>query len=166
VLSPELELTDLDARHWKNWWRLLTPPRVLDAPRWALAVLDAGRVIKLVIAGEGARGAIDPASAPLPGLSPGALAAWARTLGVGAVIAIDRAVISKLSSEIESALGADQDLIAQGLIALRALKKQTEPRSPAARAPVPWSSEHRTQGDRGCRHRQQRGGRPLQHAGF
>lgn len=123
MLSPELELTDLDARHWKNWWRLLTPPRVLDKPRWALAILDAGRVIKLVIAGDGARGAIDPDTAPLPGLSPKALEAWARTLGVGAVIAIDRSVIASLSAEIEAALRFDQDLVAQGLVALRALKK-------------------------------------------
>jgi hypothetical protein len=123
VLSPELDLTDLDARHWKNWWRLLTPPRVLEAPRWALAILDAGQVIKLVIAGDAARGSIDPMSAPMPGLTPKAMAAWARTLGVGAVIAIDRGVISALSLEIESALRLDQDLVAQGLVALRALKR-------------------------------------------
>lgn len=123
MLSPELELTDLDARQWTNWWRLLTPPRVLAQPRWALAVLDAGRVIKLVIAGAGARGAIDPDTAPLPGLTGKALAAWARTLGVSAVIAIDRSVLAALSAEIEAALRLDQDPVAQGLIALRALKR-------------------------------------------
>ena len=125
MLSPELALTDLDARHWTNWWRLLMPPRVLDEPAWAFAVLDAGVVIKLVIAGARgrARGAIDPASVPLAGLTPKALAAWARALGVGAVIAIDRRVISELSAEIEGALRLDQDVVAQGLVALRALKK-------------------------------------------
>jgi hypothetical protein len=123
VVSPEIELTDLDARHWKNWWRLLTPPRVIDKPRWALAILDAGRVIKLVIAGEGARGSIDPDTAPLPSLTAKGLEAWAKTLGVGAVIAIDRHVIAALSAEIEGALRHDQDLVAQGLVALRALKK-------------------------------------------
>src|SRR5688572_5015250 len=81
VLSAELSLTDLDARHWRNWWRLLVPPRVLDRPRWALAVLDAGAVIKLVVAGDHARGAIDPVSAPLPGLMARGLATWANTLG-------------------------------------------------------------------------------------
>lgn len=123
MLSPSLELTDLDARHWKNWWTLLTPPRAQHRPRWALAVLEAGSVVKLVIAGEGARGAIDPASAPLPGLGAKDLAAWARTLGVGAVIVLDREVIAELSREIEGALRLDQDLVAQGLLALRALKK-------------------------------------------
>src|SRR4051812_46338899 len=123
MLSPELEVSDLDARHWKNWWRLLVPPRALDRPRWALEILDQGRVLKLVIAGEGARGSIDPASAPLPSLDAKGLAAWAKVLGVGAVIAVDRTLIASLSAEIESALRLDQDLVAQGLVALRALKK-------------------------------------------
>jgi hypothetical protein len=125
VLSAELDLAHLDARHWNNWWRLLAPPRVMQRPRWALAVLDAGRVIKLVIAGDGARGAIDPASVPMPGLDAKGMAAWAKSLGVGAVIAIDRSVIAALSVEIEGALRLDQDLVAQGLVALRALKKHS-----------------------------------------
>ena len=118
MLSPEVELTDLDARHWKNWWRLLTPPRVLEPARWALVILDGGTPSHLIISGEGAR-----PIAPLPGLHPRALAQYGRTLGVAAVIAIERRVIRELSAEIETALRIDQDLVAQGLIALRALKK-------------------------------------------
>jgi hypothetical protein len=118
VLSPELELADLDARHWNNWWRLLAPPRVIERPRWALAILDEGRVIKLVIAGEGARGSIDPDTVQLP------IRGWAQKLGVGAVIAIERGVAGELSAEIEGALRMDMDLAAQGLVALRALKKR------------------------------------------
>ena len=125
MISPELELHDLDARHWRNGWRLLAPPRVLDKPRWALVVVDGvpDRVIKVVIAGHDARGSIDPASAPLPGVTHAALAAYAKQLEVHAVIVIDRHVIKQLSSEIESTLRHDQDGVAQGLIALRALKK-------------------------------------------
>ena len=120
VLSPELELTDLDARHWKNWWRLLTPPRVIDQPRWALAVLEHGAVIKLVVTGQGS---IDPATTPLPGLTAKGLEAWARALGVSAVIAIERTLIGQLSAEIEGALRFEHDLVEQGLVALRVLKK-------------------------------------------
>jgi len=40
VLSRELELADIDARHWRHWWSLLVPARVLDQPRWALAVVE------------------------------------------------------------------------------------------------------------------------------
>jgi hypothetical protein len=97
----------------------------LNKPRWALVVVDGlpDRVIKVVIAGHDARGSIDPASAPLPGVTPKALEAYARQLDVHAVIVIERHVIKQLSSEIESALRHDQDGVAQGLIALRALKK-------------------------------------------
>jgi hypothetical protein len=125
VISPELELHDLDARHWRNGWRLLVPPRVLDKPRWALVVVDGGpdHVIKVVIAGHGARGSIDPTSAPLPGVTPKALEAYAKQLGVGSVVVVERTIIKELSSEIESALRHDQDGVAQALIALRALKR-------------------------------------------
>lgn len=125
MISPELELHDLDARHWRNGWRLLVPPRVLERPRWALVIVDGvpDRVLKVVIAGHDARGSIDPASAPLPGVTPKALEAYAKQLGVGAVVVVDRRVIRELSSEIESSLRFDQDGVAQGLIALRALKR-------------------------------------------
>lgn len=118
MLSPELELVDLDARHWNNWWRLLAPPRVLERPRWALAILDHGRLIKLVIAGEGARGSVDPDIVQMP------VRGWTQALGVGAVIAIEQQVLGELSAEIEGSLRLDMDLVAQGLVALKALKKR------------------------------------------
>ena len=118
MLSAEIELADLDARHWKNWWRLLTPPRV--TARWALAILDRGALIQLILSGEGQRPLV-----PLPGTSEKALAAYAQTLGVAAVIVVERRLIAELSAEIEAALRADQDFVAQGLIVLRALKKHT-----------------------------------------
>lgn len=125
MISPELELHDLDARHWRNGWRLLVPPRVLEKPRWALVIIDGvpDRVLKVVIAGHDARGSIDPASAPLPGVTPRALETYAKQLGVGAIVVVDRHVIRELSSEIESTLRVDQDGVAQALIALRALKR-------------------------------------------
>ena len=121
MLSAELDLCTIDARHWKNWWRLLVPPRVLAPAPWALAILDRGALVKLVIRGEGARDLV-----PLPGLpevSARALASYARTLGVAAVIVVERRLIAELSAEIEAALQLDQDLVAQGLIVLRALKR-------------------------------------------
>src|SRR5678816_1301731 len=82
VISPELDLHDLDARHWRNGWRLLAPPRVIDKPRWALVVIDGDpeKVLKVVIGGEGGQGSIEPA--PLPSLSEPALAVYAKQLGV------------------------------------------------------------------------------------
>ena len=120
MLSPELDLAGLDARHWKNWWQLLIPPRVLAQPAWALAILDGGKPIKIVVTGKGS---VDPASVPWPGLGENELAAVAKSLGVAAVIAIERSVMTELAREIESALRLDQDLVEQGLVALRALKR-------------------------------------------
>jgi len=120
VLSPEIDLANLDARHWNNWWQLLVPPRVLAQPTWALAILDGGKVIKLVVT---KRGSLDPQATPLPGLTERDLAAWAKSLGVAAVVAIERSVMSQLAHDIESALRLDQDLVEQGLVALRALKR-------------------------------------------
>ncbi|HMG57649.1 MAG TPA: hypothetical protein VK601_29315 [Kofleriaceae bacterium] len=121
MLSSELELSDLDPRHWKNWWRLMVPPRVLEPTRWALAILDRGTLIHLIVRGEGARALV-----PLPGLPEVAqksLTAYARTLGVAAVVVIERRLIAELSAEVEAALRFDQDFVAQGLIVLRALKR-------------------------------------------
>lgn len=121
MLSSELELSDLDARHWKNWWRLLMPPRVLEPTRWALAILDRGALIHLIVRGEGAREI--SAQPGLPEITQRALAGYARTLGVAAVIAVERRLIAELSAEIEAALQIDQDYVAQGLVVLRALKR-------------------------------------------
>jgi len=117
VLSAELDLADLDARHWINWWRLLVPPRVLAQPPWALAILDAGTLVKVIITGKGS---LDPLPA-FPGVK--ALAAFARALGVDAVVCVERDLIAQLSVEVERALRFDQDLAEQGLVALRALRK-------------------------------------------
>jgi hypothetical protein len=117
VLSPELDLAHLDARQWTNWWRLLVPPRVLAQPAWALAILDGGTLVKLIVTGKGS---LDPVPA-FPGTK--SLAAFAKTLGVEAVVAIERDIVAKLSAEIEGALRFDQDYAEQGLVALRAFKK-------------------------------------------
>ncbi len=144
VISPELRLDDLDARHWRNGWKLLVPPRALDKPRWALVIVDGSpaNVLKVIIAGHEARGSIaragsagprsgaegdaesiDLATHPLPGVTSKQLEAYARLLGVGAVIVVERSLIRQLSAEIEGALRFDMDGLAQSLVALRALKK-------------------------------------------
>ncbi len=124
MISPELELAHLDARHWRNGWRLLVPPRVLAAPAWALVVIDGapGNIVSIVIAGKAARGRIDPATAPLASTDPAALEAYARRLEVHSVIVIDQHLIRTLSEEIEGALDLEMDGVEQSLVALRALK--------------------------------------------
>src|SRR4051794_39336734 len=145
VLSAELELSDLDARHWKNWWRLLTPPRVLEPTRWALTILDHGALSRVIISGEGARPLVplpgltstprgasplappaEPSPLPIASLrSSKALAQYASALGVAAVVVIEQRAIAELSAEIEATLAADQDYVAQALVILRVLKKHS-----------------------------------------
>ena len=117
MLDAELELRDLDARQWTNWWRLLLPPRVLDLPRWALVVVEDRAPIKVIV---------DRVAIPIPHDPPpiDEPDAWARSLGVATVIAIERRAVAALSAEIEGALRADMDLVEQGLVALRALKRR------------------------------------------
>jgi hypothetical protein len=119
VIGAELELVDVDARHWRNWWRLLLPPHAFAEPRWALVVVDGAptKPLKVIVAGAGARGAI----AVEPYAS---LAELTRRLGVVTTIALDRGVIAAVSAEIESELRPDQDGVGQALVALRALKRR------------------------------------------
>jgi len=125
VISSELELANIDARHWRNGWQLLAPPRVLIKPRWALVIVDGGpdKVIKVIVAGDSAKGSLDPAAHPLLGLSTKQLEAYAKQLGVGAVIVVERSLIKQVSAEIEGALKFDLDGVGQSLAAWRVLKK-------------------------------------------
>jgi hypothetical protein len=131
VLSSELELRDLDARHWRNGWRLLAPPRLLTRPSWALVIVDGTpeHVLKVIVAGHDARGSVAfDGAAGSPRLAGGAakdLESFAGQLGVGAVIVIDRGLVRRLSAEIEGALRQEQDGAAQALQALRVLKKHS-----------------------------------------
>jgi hypothetical protein len=112
---------------------------VLVPPRWALAILDHGKLLGMIIRGVGSR-----PLAPLPGLAHSerpagpaggagsgaprgldekSLAAYAATLGVAAVVVVERHLIAALSAEIDGALRSDMDFVAQALVALRALKR-------------------------------------------
>lgn len=79
-------------------------------------------IVKVIVAGDGARGTIDPAP-PLTAVTPKALEAYAKALGVHSVLVLDRRAIAELSSEIEAAVRFDHDGTSQGLTALRILKK-------------------------------------------
>jgi hypothetical protein len=113
----------LDARHWRNGWRLVAPPRVLARPTWALVVIADGTPVKCIVAGDRARGSIEPP--PLAGLGAKELAAYADALGVHSVVVLERGAIAELSADIESSLRFDQDGVAQSLVALRALKRRS-----------------------------------------
>lgn len=124
MLSRDLRVTEFEPRHWRAWLELLVPPPVRHQPRFAIAILDGGRVERLVVAGTEARGAVDPGALALPP-TPANLRAATRTLAVGAIVAIERGALAEIAAEIERALTVDDDLAAAGLTALRALKARS-----------------------------------------
>ena len=125
MLSADLELHDLDPRHVRNAWSLFTPPG-LAAPRVLLGFVEGSppRWVKLVLAGRDARGAIDLADLAPPHLGAKGLASLCHSLGADGAIVVEMGVIAELAKEIETTISIDHDLPAQGLAALRALKRR------------------------------------------
>jgi hypothetical protein len=124
VLAADLSLLDIDPRHWSNWWQLLVPPRVLQQPRWALAVV-AGDPLRLThLALHGVHQSAATALPSLPALTPAGLRSFADQLQVSAVIVVEHRVFTELSAQLEPKLTGSQDLAQQGLLALAALKQR------------------------------------------
>jgi hypothetical protein len=128
VLARDLALVDLDARHWTHWWQLLLPPAVVARPRWALVIVATTEpltIARVIVAGRGGRGGFDASELdpPLAGLDRRELAALARQLDVAAVIALETGALARLAAEVEPQLALEQDLVEQGLVVLRALKR-------------------------------------------
>jgi LmbE family N-acetylglucosaminyl deacetylase len=91
-------------------------------PTWALAIVDEDRqLLRLVTGGQG-QPAAQVDSVQWKGVRSAQLGELAKQLGARAVIAVERSAIATLSRQIEPALRAKQDLVEQGLVALRALK--------------------------------------------
>ena len=124
MLATTLALTAIEPRHWRAWIDLLVPPPLRDRPRYALAIVDGERVLRLVVGGGDATGATDPAALRWPP-TPANLRAAIRQLGVGAIVVLDVAVVRDVAAEVERHLGVDDDLAAAGLAVLRALKAKS-----------------------------------------
>jgi len=107
-----------------NGWGLFVPPG-LTAPRVLLGFVEGSppRWIKIVLAGHDARGAIDLADLAAPHLDDRGLASLCKSLGADGAIVLDVGSIASIAAEIEPHLSIDHDMPAQGLFALRALKK-------------------------------------------
>ncbi len=108
----------IEPRHWAAWWQLLIPPAIVDRPRWALAIVEGEKVVRVIVAGQGA---VDAGALVMPP-TQAHLQACAKKLDVGAVVVLERSVIGQLSAEVEKGLAHGMDIAAQGLALLRALK--------------------------------------------
>ena len=137
VLSPAVDIFDLDGEHLANWLGLLLPPGVSGGaePRWAAVFLDReGAVAHAVRAGwagaaaeegEAARIGVctEAATAAFGGTSARGLAALRDALGVDLVVVLAEGGLARLMGDIESQLRLEQDYPAQVLTALRALRR-------------------------------------------
>lgn len=119
MLAPDVEIVDIDGAHWANWLELLTPPAVLDEPSWAVVFIEGRTVIKAIVAGLGA---VPPGDVPFSGTSEAALDDVRKALQVEGLLLLDVATLPALMTEIESKLRIEDDITAQGLTMLRALK--------------------------------------------
>ncbi|MEZ4398905.1 MAG: hypothetical protein R3B06_02745 [Kofleriaceae bacterium] len=124
MLAPDLTLTHIEPRHWQGWLELLVPPPLRDRPRYALAIAAGDRIVRLVVGGVDARGAVDPGVLRWPPTAAH-LRAAARALDVGAVIVLEQDVLRDLAAEVERTLSVEDDLAAAGLAVLRALKARS-----------------------------------------
>src|SRR5437660_119123 len=102
----------LDARHWRNGWQLVAPPRVLAQPKWALVVVDGGVPVKCIVAGDGARGSIEPT---LAGLGAKELAAYADAL---ADVVSEIALARDWQAQYKRVLAAVEERFAKPSLAL------------------------------------------------
>src|SRR5687768_1198058 len=66
VLARDVVLHHIEPRHWSGWFALLIAPALSERPRWALAIVEESKVLRLLVAGHGARHVADPAALALP----------------------------------------------------------------------------------------------------
>jgi hypothetical protein len=121
MLSPHVEMVDLDGRHLANWLGLLFPPGI-DAARWAVVFVDGGRVVHAVQAGKGR---LDPAQIALAGKAPAQLAAARRSMGADLLAVLDVDAMARLHEAIDGGLRLADDYPAQWLTVLRAIKQRS-----------------------------------------
>ncbi len=125
MLAPEASFDHIDQRQWHNGMRLLLPPRAVAAPRLAVAVVDLTGTTPSVVAAfalGGVAAPIDLVKRPLDDVSVAGLTRWARRLGIGAAVAIDRTLVPDLAATVEPQLVYGADPLRHGLALWRALR--------------------------------------------
>ncbi len=119
VLSPHIELVDIDGRHWANWLTLLWPPGLDESFGIVLAFTDGDDLLRAVRVGGDV---LDPADVKWDGSVAGAR----RRLGVGAVVAIDKGAVPALFADIETNLQVGDDYVSQGITLWGAVKRAAQ----------------------------------------
>ena len=132
MIAVDVEIADIEPRHWLGWYNLLVPESARVEPRWALVLLDDGQPFTIVLDGVGsvARSA-SVEEADFRGTTSSALKQLARELEVDAVVVIERRLLPELQGEIDRELARQLELapgtdhVDQCLAILRVLKKHS-----------------------------------------
>ena len=83
MLSPDVELVDLDGRHWANWWSLLWPPGLDEAFGIVVAFVEDGQLVRAMQLGKG------EVTLDWRGISQKDLAAARASAGAGALLVLE-----------------------------------------------------------------------------
>jgi len=117
MLSADIELVDLDGRHWANWLALMLPPGLDGNFRMALAFVEDGELVRAIEVGKGV------VELDWKGSSKQNIAAMRRALGVGALLVLDTGALPTIFGDFEAELRADDDYVAQCLTIWQSIKR-------------------------------------------
>lgn len=110
----------LDRRQLQNWWQLALPPGISSESRYALLVLEDGKLIHAIRSGEGA---IDIAQVPFEGTGKPQLARLSKALEVEGTFVFERRALIDLFEAIERKMRIEDDFATQGVGIWQALRR-------------------------------------------
>tara|TARA_R110002096_G_scaffold16898_2_gene57688 strand:- start:15945 stop:16949 length:1005 start_codon:yes stop_codon:yes gene_type:complete len=120
MIDHDPVLSWLDRRHLQNWWELALPPGLSKNSRYALLVLESGKLLHAVRSGEGA---LDREAVPFVGTSKPQLATLSKTLDVEGLLVFERRALTDLFERMERGLRIEDDFATQGVGLWQALRR-------------------------------------------
>lgn len=120
MLNHDPDIRFLDTRHLHNWWSLALPPGLAEGRRYAILILEKGKLVHAIRSGEGA---IDVSGIGFAGTGRSKLLALRNELGVEGLLAIERDALATLLESMEAGLRLHEDLPRQGIGLWQALRK-------------------------------------------
>ncbi len=128
MLTDDPDIAWLDRRHLYNWWRLALPPGLDSEARFAIVVIDDGKLVHAVVSGEGARPLAD---VPFAGTKRGQRVQLMKALKVEGLLILERDALADLFAAMERGLRVGDDFATQGIGLWQCLRKSegiwTEP---------------------------------------
>ncbi len=119
MLSDDPEITRLDARHLRNWWRLTWPPRITEELNYLLLITQQGTLLHALVSNQGA---IPTESVDYTGTSRSELLRLRHSLRVDAVFVLEQEALTQLATTFDRSLSLGNDYLSQGIGLWQALR--------------------------------------------